>query len=87
MVMHMTEIVWIWSVLKTLLSGRKTIQNGETITVYYDVDVIGPDEIPDKYQVEVVFTAVNGTVDGQTQIEKVFNLKKGDEYAEDGVMS
>ena len=69
---------------KTLLSGRKTIQNGETITVYYDVDVIGPDEIPDKYQVEVVFTAVNGTVDGQTQIEKVFNLKKGDEYAEDG---
>ena len=69
---------------KTLLSGRKTIQNGETITVYYDVDVIGPDEIPDKYQVEVVFTAVNGTVDGQPQIEKVFNLKKGDEYAEDG---
>lgn len=68
----------------TLLNGGKTIQNGETITVYYDVDVIGPDEIPDKYQVEVVFTAVNGTVDGQTQIEKVFNLKKGDEYAEDG---
>ena len=46
----------------TLLNGGKTIQNGETITVYYDVDVIGPDEIPDKYQVIVRYEAVNGTV-------------------------
>ena len=37
-----------------------------------------PDGVPDKYQTFVVFAAVNGTVDGETQVEKVVTLTDAD---------
>ena len=54
------------------------------VFVYYSKDVIGkddpntPDGVPDKYQTFVVFAAVNGTVDGETQVEKVVTLTDAD---------
>ena len=71
----------------TLLSGGKTIQNGETITVYYDVDVIGPDEIPDKYQRKVTFNVVNGAWNnGETAQKDIWVTLTDAEgnWAEDG---
>ena len=62
------------------------------VFVYYSKDVIGggedpntPDEVPDKYQTFVVFAAVNGTVDGETQVEKVVTLTDADgKWSADG---
>ena len=54
------------------------------VFVYYSKDVIGkddpntPDGVPDKYQTFVVFAAVNGTVNGETQVEKVVTLTDAD---------
>lgn len=57
------------------------------VFVYYSKDE-NNDEIPDKYQVEVVFAAVNGTFDenGTTQLEKIVTLKDPvtEEPSEDG---
>ena len=47
------------------------------VTYYYDTDENG-DDVPDKYQTTVVFAAVNGTVDGATQVEKVVTLTDSD---------
>ncbi|MCD7992705.1 MAG: doubled motif LPXTG anchor domain-containing protein, partial [Clostridia bacterium] len=61
------------------------------INVYYTLDEIGtedptkPDGVPDKYQEIVVFGAVNGTVGGTTQVEKVVTLEKEGKPSEDGV--
>ena len=51
------------------------------VHIYYALDEAGegddptkPDDVPDKYQTTVVFAAVNGTVDGATQVEKVVTL-------------
>ena len=57
------------------------------VFVYYSKDE-NNDEIPDKYQIEVVFAAVNGTFDenGTTQLEKIVALKDPvtGEYSEEG---
>ena len=64
------------------------------VHIYYALDEIGgkdpenpntPDGIPDKYQTTVMFAAVNGTVDGKTQAEKVVTLTDADgNWSEDG---
>ncbi|MCI8950407.1 MAG: doubled motif LPXTG anchor domain-containing protein [Lachnospiraceae bacterium] len=43
------------------------------VEVYYESDESG-DGIPDKYQKTIVFAAVNGTVDGKTQTERLITL-------------
>nr|WP_294463649.1 InlB B-repeat-containing protein [uncultured Sellimonas sp.] len=63
-----------------------TVTETAKYTAQYEEDK-NNDEIPDKYQVTVVFAAVNGIFSEEktTQVEKVVTLVDGDgNYAEDG---
>ena len=64
-----------------------TVKDSVEITVIYSLDA-NEDTVADKYQIEVVFAAVNGTFDenGTTQLEKIVTLKDPvtEEPSEDG---
>ncbi|MBD5149284.1 MAG: hypothetical protein HDT18_02640 [Oscillibacter sp.] len=74
---------------KFYTAGNRVILTGDlTLIAQWEDDVIGPnggpDGIPDKYQVEVIFAGVNGTVDGLTQTERVVTLMENGKWSENG---